>query len=329
MNKERQLKNIKGLIYGIVYGLVARGIIELEIFRGYNYHASGLMTFTFLFIVPLIIGVLTTYQHRDIYKAYKVIPLSMPIFSVLGVILITVMLGWEGIICALMAIPVFVLMALIGGFIGIKAFKRTKSHLKISILILLPIILAPIENKLGLSEKVFQEKTSIIIKGTDTEIWNNITRVYHIQKEENQNSLFQIMGFPRPLEATLDTIAIGGTRIAKFERGLFFTETVTRIKNKEVLEFSIVADPESIPPKALDEHILVGGNYFDVLNGRYEIHKTNQPETYQIDLSSEFKLSTNFNFYSGFWSKLIMKDIQENILTVLKNRVESIEKNNR
>jgi hypothetical protein len=326
MKKGIHINNIKGLLYGIVYGLVARGIIELE-FNTSNNSTSGLMTFTFLFIVPLIIGIITTYQNRGILKAYKAIPLSMPLFSILGLILLTVILEWEGIICALIAMPIFAMMALIGGFIGIKAFKREENHLKISFIVLLPFLLAPIENTMGLSEKVFHEKTSIVIKGTDTEIWNNITRVYQIEKEENQNSLFQVMGFPRPLEATLDTVAVGGIRLAKFDRGLFFTETVTELKDKELLKFSIVADPESIPPKALDEHVLVGGNYFDVLDGCYEIHKLDESNLYRIDLTSKFRLSTNFNFYSGFWSKMIMRDIQENILRVLKNRVEKKDDN--
>lgn len=326
MTKGIHINNIKGLLYGIGYGLVARALIEIEFNMGSN-STSGLMTFTFLFIVPLIIGIITTYQNRRIVKAYKAVPLSMPLFSILGLILITVILEWEGIICALIAMPIFAMMALIGGFVGIKAFKREENHFKISLVVLLPFLLALIENTMGLSEKVFHEKTSIVIKGTDTEIWNNITRVYQIEKEENQNSLFQVMGFPRPLEATLDTVAVGGIRLAKFDRGLFFTETVTELKDKELLKFSIVADPESIPPKALDEHVLVGGNYFDVLDGCYEIHKLDESNLYRIDLTSKFRLSTNFNFYSGFWSKTIMRDIQENVLRVLKNRVEKKDDN--
>jgi hypothetical protein len=326
MNKEILIKNLKGLTFGIVYGLIARGIIELEFNSDIN-STSGLMTLTFLFIVPFVIGIITTYQNRNIKNALHALILSMPLFSILGLILITVILQWEGIICALMAIPIFAIMALIGGFIGIKAFKRDYNNLKISVLVLLPFILAPIEKQIGLSEKVFQEKTSIIVNGSDTDIWENITRVHYIDEKENQNSLFQRMGFPRPLEATLDTVAIGGIRIAKFDRGLFFTETVTKLENKKLLKFSIFADPKSIPPKALDEHVLVGGNYFDVLNGCYEIKLLEKPNTYRIDLTSEFRLSTNFNFYSGFWSKLIMRDIQENILKVLKIRVEKNNEN--
>ncbi len=325
--EERNIsKNIKGVIYGIIYGLVARGIIELE-YNVLEFKTSGLMTLSFMFLVPIIIGVITTYKHREVKSAFRSVSLSMPIFSILGFVLITILFELEGLICAIMAIPVFAILAFIGGFIGIKMFRRTDNHAKISLLILLPIILAPLEQQLGLKEKVFNEKTSIIVTGGEAQIWDNITRVYYIEEDENQRSLFQLMGFPRPLEATLDTVAVGGIRIAKFDRGLFFTETVTEMIENRKLKFSIVADPNAIPPKALDEHVLVGGAYFDVLNGCYEITPLSEPNTYRIDLTSEFRLSTNFNLYSGFWSKLIMRDIQNNILGVLKRRVETRHQN--
>jgi hypothetical protein len=142
-----------------------------------------------------------------------------------------------------------------------------------------------------------------------------------ISETENNNSLFQFMGFPRPLEAELDTVAIGGIRKAIFARGLFFTETVTQMQPNKILAFNIIADPKSIPPKALDEHVMVGGKYFDVLEGKYEIEKINETKI-KLHLTSQFRLSTRFNFYSGLWSKLIMRDIQKNILEIIKQRSE-------
>jgi len=130
------------------------------------------------------------------------------------------------------------------------------------------------------------------------------------------------MGFPRPIKAELDTIAVGGVRKAIFDRGLFFTETVTEVVPNKVLAFNIKADPNSTPPTALDEHVMVGGKYFDVLEGRYEIEKISADKI-NLHLTSTFRLSTSFNFYSGLWSKIIMRDIQKNILQIIKDRSET------
>jgi len=329
----KNIKNWRGLLYGVAYGIVARSIFALEDFRGWDHTngeplilSYGLMTLSFMFIVPFVIGLITAYYHDTITSSRKIAMITMPLFAIVGLIGISVLSGKEGIICAFMALPVFLFMALLGGFIGVRIFKRNRSKLYMSIFAILPFLIAPLENQLGLTEKIFTEHTTIEIASTDKKVWDNITRVKEISEDENNNSLFQFMGFPRPIEAVLDTVAVGGIRKAIFARGLFFTETVTQAEPLKILAFNIEADPNSIPPKALDEHVMVGGKYFDVLEGKYEIERINDNKVI-LHLTSQFRLSTRFNFYSGLWSKLIMKDIQENILDIIKRRSELSTKN--
>ena len=316
----KNLKNWKGLFYGIAYGLVSRAIFALEESSGY--YTFGLMTISFMFIVPFVVGLITAYHHDTITSPGKIAIITMPVFAIIGLIGISVLGGQEGIICALMALPVFLCMVLIGGLTGVKIFKRNRNKLYVSAFALLPFLLAPLENQLKPADKIFTEHTTIEINADNKHVWNNITRVRQITEGENNYSLFQFMGFPRPIEAELDTVAVGGIRLAIFARGLFFTEIVTQVEPLKVLTFDIKADPKSIPPKALDEHVLVGGKYFDVLEGKYVIEKINDNKTL-LHLTSQFRLSTRFNFYSGLWSKLIMKDIQENILNIIKSRSEA------
>lgn len=319
----KNAKNWKGLLYGVAYGLLARGVFGLESDYLQSYiHAGGLMTFSFLFLVPFGIGLIAAYYNDTVTRPGKIVGIIISLFSILGFVGISVIVGWEGFICALMALPIFAFMAALGGFIGITIFKRNRNKALVSAFLILPFLIAPIENQLALSEKIFTEHTSIAIVASDEEVWRNITRVRPITERENKTSLFQRMGFPRPIEAELDTVAVGGVRIAIFDRGLFFTETVTQMQPLKVLAFNIEADPNSIPPAALDEHVMVGGKYFDVLEGRYEIEKVSDREII-LHLSSQFRLSTRFNFYSSFWSKLIMRDIQENILEIIRKRCEN------
>ena len=314
---------LKGLLFGILYGLIARGIFALEIGDYSILPTYGLMTISFLFFVPLVIGLLVAYHHDTLTSSRSVLQISMPVFAIIGLIVVTVLFFHEGIICAIMALPIFAVMALIGGFIGVRVFERNRNKLTISFILLIPFLIAPLENYLGLTDKVFTEKTTIEISSTNDNVWKNITRVGEISDYENNLTLFQLMGFPRPIKAELDTIAVGGVRKAIFARGLFFTETVTEVEDEKVLAFDIEADPNSIPPTALDEHVLVGGQFFDVLEGRYEIEKISGSQV-RLHLTSKFRLSTGFNFYSGLWSKLIMSDIQKNILRIIKDRSERV-----
>lgn len=315
------MDKIKGLLYGVIYGLVARAIFLLELSDNALIPTYGLMTISFMFLVPFVVGLIVAYNYDAVTSSRKIVKLSMPIFGVIGLISVTVLMGGEGIICALMALPIFALMSLLGGFVGVRVFYRDKSKVKLSFVLFIPFLFVPIENYLGLTEKIFIEETSIDIVSDKKTVWENITRVKEISNEENNYTLFQFMGFPRPIQAELDTIAVGGVRKAVFDRGLFFTEIVTVVELHHILAFEIKADPNSIPPTALDEHVLVGGKYFDVLEGKYEIEEIDGNKI-RLHLTSEFRLSTSFNFYSGFWAKLIMRDIQKNILKIIKVRSE-------
>ncbi len=255
------MKKWKGLLFGILYGLAARLIFSLELSDNPILPTSGLMSISFLFFSPFVIGLITAYYFDTVKSAFKIVAISMPVFAVIGVIIISVFFKWEGIICALMALPIFAVMSLIGAFIGVNVFRRNRDKTLVSFILAIPFIVAPFEHYLGLNEKIFTEETAIMIDAPGKKIWQNITRVKEITPAENKISMFQILGFPRPVKAELDTIAVGGIRKAIFDRGLFFTETVTEMIPERKLTFTIKADPSSTPPEALDEHVMVGGRY--------------------------------------------------------------------
>ena len=65
----------------------------------------------------------------------------------------------------------------------------------------------------------------------------------------------------------------------------------------------------------------IGGPYFDVLSGRYDIRAGPDGEVI-LDLTSELRVSTRFNLYATPWADAIMRSIQENILGVIRARAE-------
>src|SRR5699024_5190455 len=142
-------------------------------------------------------------------------------------------------------------------------------------------------------------------------------------KKLDKGYLSQLLGFPRPLKAELNYEGVGAYREAIFSKGLVFHETVTKYIDNKKMVFKIQAYPHEIPSTTLDEHVVVGGDYFDVLNGVYKLEKLPNGK-YRLHLYSSFKLNTTFNFYAGWWARWIMKDIQNNILQIQKKRAEKI-----
>lgn len=282
----------------------------------------AVMSVTFLFLLPTMVGALTVYllpQEKASSIFNKIFMPWLPIFLFL---LITLALEIEGWACWLMILPIFLIAASIGGFIGgyLKSKKRN-DKLNISLFVLLPFFISPIESLIGSIPGTYEAYTYIDINAPAERIWNNVTRVKEIPETEDKGYLNNFLGFPRPVKAELNYNGVGAHREAIFTNGLIFHEDVTEYIENKKMTFTIKAFPYEIPSTTLDEHVVIGGNYFDVLNGTYEIEKLPNGKN-RLHLYSHFKVKTTFNFYAGWWAKLIMKDIQNNILQIEKKRSE-------
>jgi hypothetical protein len=284
----------------------------------------GIMTLGFLLGIPLLMGFITVYitERNKLYST--VFAIFAPWLSIGGLLAVTILISLEGWACWLMALPIFLVMASLGGLWAhsVRKRKHGNGNLQLSLVFLIPFIITPIEHFIGASASTYKAYTEITIHAGKEQIWNNVTRVRTIDKEQDSASFTRFLGFPRPIEAELDTDAVGGKRKVIFDKGLVFSEEVVAYQPNKLMRFTIKADPYEIPSTTMDKHIVVGGDYFDVLNGTYELEQLDA-HTCKLKLYSNFKLHTTFNFYADIWAGLIMKDIQKNILKVIKQRSES------
>jgi hypothetical protein len=102
-----------------------------------------------------------------------------------------------------------------------------------------------------------------------------------------------------------------------------FTETVSQWIPQSDLQFSIRANTNAIPASTLDEHVTIGGAFFDVLQGEYVLER--RPDGTLLHLTSQERLSTHLNPYAGIWTDAVMRSIQSQILEVIRRRSESRE----
>ncbi|PJZ69073.1 hypothetical protein CH373_17510 [Leptospira perolatii] len=303
--------SIVGILFGLAYGLSIRAANELEIVRPY----FGEMTMGFIFLSPTVIGILTTYFRGDLSVIKRIVLPWIPCTIMLIVIML---IGLEGSICVIMGLPVFLVMSSIGGLFGYW-IKGKINRLSFFVILLLPNIMGYTENQFSDPADYRLVETKIIIDAPVRTVWENIVSVKKIQPQEHSFDLVHFLGFPKPVEAILKDEKVGAVRIAKFEGGLEFREAILDIKELERIEFGIKADPSQIPLSTLDKHVTIGGRYFDTLRGKYEIVPTGENQVLLV-LSSEYRISTRFNFYSSLWTDFIMRSIQNYILKIIRNR---------
>jgi len=313
-----------GLGAGILYGIIARLTFGNSSDKALLFI---IMSLGFIFLVPLGLGAVTVYFRNQDDKPISILyALLMPWLPCLIFLLATMALKLEGIICIVMALPIFLGMASLGGFLAKYLFRKSKDTkqnvILLGFILLLPYGTSAIESRFPLPQTFRKVDTQIQINADSKTVWNNIKKVSEIQNHEQGFSFFHLIGFPNPIEATLSNEGIGGIRKASFEGGIIFTETITHWQPEKYLRFTIQANPEDIALTTLDEHVTVGGPYFDTLEGSYRMENLGNNQIL-LHLSSRHRLSTRFNFYSHFWTDWIMRDIQNYILRIIKRRCEN------
>ena len=224
--------------------------------------------------------------------------------------------------CVVMFLPIGLAVSTLGGIaagIVVRLAKNPAPQMTtLACVALLPLIFAPIEAQIRPTDAMGTVHTSIDIAASPEAVWDRIKRVAPIHDSELPAAWTTAIGFPKPDQATLSFEGIGGIRHATFQGGVLFVETIDVWEPAKRLAFAIHA--EQVPSHTLDEHVTVGGQYFDVLRGDYTIEPL--PNGSRLYLSSQHRVSTRFNWYSQLWTDAAMRDIQRSILFVIKHRCE-------
>jgi hypothetical protein len=310
-----------GAVLGFVYGLAIR--FGSRVFP--NSQVFQVMTLSFMVVLPFAIGFITIFviewrgaQPIWMWFLFPWLPLAAGELA-------TVAAFWEGFICVVMFTPIAMGASSLGGsaagLIARSVQSRRSRNTTLVSVMCLPLLISLVEPQF-LFEKDLRNVESVIdIQAPPATVWKNIERVPRIRPAELQSSWSHRIGFPNPVEATLSEEGVGGVRHARFEGGVLFIETIDRWEPERRLGFSIHAETEQIPTTTLDEHVTVGGRFFDVLYGEYILEGLANGGT-RLHLVSRHRVSTDFNWYAQLWTDAVMRDLQTRILSVVRNRSE-------
>jgi hypothetical protein len=321
---ERNERRIRWIIIGcgLLYGGFGRAVFAVERFSSW---LGGAATVTFLFSVPFAMGALVAFLGMTLTKQRSVVfwGLAMPSLC-LGIgLVVALVTGLEAFFCILIASPILWALTVCGGLITAAIVRRCGGgRTYLSTVVLLPYVVAPVEQLIRLPEEILTVENRIEIAAPAEAVWEQIASVPEISRDELAWSWVHALGFPRPLAAVLVGEGVGAVRIATFERDVSFFERVTEWQPGRGIAFSIEADPQFVPANAFDEHVIVGGRFYDVLDGRYRIEPAGEGRVV-LHLSSRHRLNTHLGRYASWWSEKIMEEIQGNILGVIRQRAEA------
>lgn len=292
-----------------------------------------IMSITFFFLVPFLVGYLTILlipykeTHTQTGAFFK------PSITCLFILTITMFFKIEGAVCWLMAFPIF---ALIGGCGGLVAFHRKKRRFKkkydfdfekntldkpdkltVSLLFFIPIFAGLVEGKRTTTFEYISVEKQVEIQASPDAVWSTLTSTRQTIIPAKRWSFCGMIGFPRHKCTTLDTVATGGHRTATYEKGLTFFETITQLEPGRHLDLDITTDPATISKAVMDEHIVIGGEHIRMQGDTYTLQPLPNGNT-RLSLTSRFSINTPFNWYAGIWAKGLMSDVLTEELQFLK-----------
>ncbi len=316
-------RRISALVSGVIL-LIYAGFFRWAFDHPALVNSGGVVSLSFIFSVPFACGAISVAISRSSGSDNWVIPAIVGPCSALMIgVGISVLMKIEAMICAVMAAPILIGAAILGGLLAHALLPRNARdcRLQLTLAVFLPFIAAFAESSLHWPTETKAIENTIIVQASAERIWPEIASVSAISPAQIAKRWIYLIGFPKPVAATLDRQGVGGIRTATFERGVSFFETITEWNFPRKLAFTIHADPNFIPHTAFDQHIIVGGRFYDVLDGIYEIEPLS-PTSCRLHLTSHHRLSTRFNAYAGWWSVKIMDQIQGSILEVIRKRAE-------
>ncbi|RYY13410.1 MAG: SRPBCC family protein [Cytophagaceae bacterium] len=304
-----------GLAAGAAYGLLAMWLVNTS-------HRA--VSVSYIFVLPLVLGAIPVlFSSREQLTNYKTY-IIWPWLITLTIFCLSFVAGLEGLICLVIITGPFLILGSLGAFLVrlAKLGGQPQTPLYVSLLGLLPLVAGLVEPRFAATDQVYTVTTTREIAAAPAVVWRNVQNVRHIQPQELSPHFVHALGIPRPLDGRLDYAGVGGVRHITWERGLRFRERITRWQPGQGFAYDIEVNTDSIPPGTLDEHVAVGGRYFDVLRGSYALRPLSASRC-QVVLTCTYRVTTNLNSYSRLWADFLLNDFNTAILEVVQHRCET------
>jgi hypothetical protein len=307
------------ILAGAAYGLLVRGL-----FAAFPKATNGPMSVAFLVVTPVVVGALTVYGVR--HRPPDLIDIVFRPWASVALMLVGCGLAlFEGSICLAMMAPLFLACGSVGGILMavlLKLSKGKNSHLPA--VAVLPFLMMLGEGHVPLDERVMEVRQSVRVHAAPATVWGQILNARAIEPQELPFSLTHLIGVPRPLEGVNLATAGGEVRFSKWERGVNFRGLVTERRENEFIRWQYQFDSHSFPEGSMDEHVAIGGRYFDLHDTAFTLQPLPGGDT-QLEIVAHYRVTSSINFYAVPAAALLGNDFVGTILGLYKRRSERVE----
>ena len=300
------------------------GVALRLLFWGYPDPGPSLsaMMASFIYLVPFVVGMVTVYvaetKKRRTWKYYAWAGFLANVFFVLGTLLIMV----EGLICAVIIIPLFAAEGAVGGLV-MGAVCRITNWPKQTLysFAALPLILGMFETNVPLPERLSSIERTITISASPSEVWKQIHNARDIKPDEVKLAWAYRIGVPMPLAGITQQTSTGTVRKITMGKGVHFDQIAAESQENKYVRWTYRFYADSFPPRALDDHVMIGGQYFDFKDTSYTL--TPRGNATELTIRMQYRVSTQFNWYADSVAQLLLGNAEEVLLNFYRHRSEA------
>lgn len=267
--------------------------------------------------LPLFFGMLIARITPQSKPSFVQMITWPPMFAA-GVLLFSLVTGLEGLICVWMAMVPFVAASMLGGLIYYiyQTWREEQSRSKLSICFVIPFLAIYAESQLPPTNTPHLVQTTIRIDAPVDVVFSSLKSIQDIKPDEVKTNLTHYLNIPKPTSATW----YGTHRVSQWGPDVQFIERITSVAENDHINWDFEFPEGWIKEGIEDHHIEIGGKFFSVDHGGYELETVGDHTL--LTLWTKTTDHTRLGAYAEFWNSFFIGNFHDAILYVVKNRIE-------
>lgn len=303
---------------------LSAGAAYLLIFVVVSVYALGSYGAAMFFGTPVITGCVAAYILNRNRPRGIVLTLGHSALTLTVACVAFLLLGLEGIICIVMAVPIMIPLGLFGALIGrsIAMSLRRAGHSEqqglLGCVLILPLV-AWIESTVQ-QHPTYEVVSRIEIDAPIETVWDNVIHFSDIPAEP---AWYFKLGIAYPTRAHIEGFGIGARRYCEFSTGTF-VEPITAWERPNKLSFDVSEQPDPMFELTPYRHIhpphLSGS--FNSTRGEFRLTQLG-PQRTLLEGSTWYQLDIRPVSYWSIWTDWILHRIHYRVLDHIKVCCES------
>jgi hypothetical protein len=309
------------LAWPLIVGAAAGLALRTFAFTGDPGEPYAAMMGSFIYLSPTVVGVVTIYiaerYERRSWGYYFGAAFLANVLYVFGALLIMI----EGMICAILIVPLFALLGGMAGLLmGVVCRLTNWPKQTLYSVAMLPLLLGSLESDMPLPASIRTVQRTTLINAPPEIVWRHFHSTAHIEAESVEHAWIYQIGVPLPQSAITSQGAEKAIRTVRMHKNVYFEQHFFEWEAPRIARWKYRFAEDSFPAGALDEHVVIGGHYFDLEEGSFIL--TPRGQQTELSVSIRYRLSTQFNWYAAPIAQALMGNLEETLLGYYKDKSE-------